>query len=1189
MDAKLRKLLIRMTKLSTYAMIFCISLSMGICSSAGAQQKLLKEISIELDHNEGSSLVKVIKDIEKSSNFQFLYSNRELRKKVVSLQSGTWNMNDLLHEISNQAKLSIRRVNETISVTTVDDPHVVDLIVSQQQITGRITDEQGESLPGASVIETGTTNGTITDIDGNYSLTVSANASTIDVSFVGMETQTIQIQGRSVIDVQMSADIGQLEEVVVIGFGTRQKKDLTGSISQVSGKDIEDVQFPSPQFALQGKSTGVRVINNSGDPTAAPTVYVRGIGTWQGGAQPLYVIDGQVINPRDDFGNDDTIGDINPFTFLNPSDIESISVLKDASAAAIYGSRAANGVILITTRRGKQGRPRVEFSHETRIQNIETHDVLPVGEMMDIHRERWTNSTNPNDVLEQDFYGRTLASDDVDLLNNYYPQYDPTSQYYIANPMDVDWQDAILNKNATTQNYSLRISGANESTDYYFSLGYIDQESVFKGKNLKRYNIATNLNTDISEFIRTGLTARIAYHQTLDDNYPDNLLDVANNRPFQPIYDPNNEFGFAPVLDPNFGANPWDVSPLLWSAATSSNGLAEAALSTRNWESVRTAGIGFVEIEPIEGLSIKGTASADWQWQRRLTISRTADEQIFSRNGVDPSTFGDGTSEGSGGLRDNLFINLQFDLNINYNKVFGEHAINVLVGAQDTRRFQRFSNAGAEQIETRDPRRIGWSNNLTYNSSIHGRGEAFWFGYVARAGYNYSSQYYIDFSYRRDASNGFPASTRWGNFYSVSGAWRISDEPFMAGLTFIDDLKIRGGWGQAGNDANVAGQFTYLSGISGTGTYALGSGNGDPLGTRLLGNALLDFPNRDISWEVVNTTTIGFDSYLLNNSIELSAEYYTRTTEGILQSVQLPPTVGVNNPDQNIGSVRNSGIEISLGYNTKVGDLNISVDGNISTVKNEVISLFQGNALTRSNNQRIEVGRPIDFIYGYKVAGIFQSKQEAINHYLNGNWDSSVDTSFVAGGDLYFENIFGDPNDEYDFGNPEIDTAVNANDRDMIGKTIPGFIYGLNINLDYKGIYLTAGFYGEGDVEKINSARQQLESMSGAGNYSPAVRDRWRADNTNTMFPRAVVGDPAGNTRFSDRWVESAAFFRLNQWQLGYRFQKALLSQVDFIQALSIYVGGQNNLLLASWAGIDPVNDAFPLPKSYNVGIKATF
>lgn len=1190
MDAKLRKLFIRMTKITMYAMVFCISLTIGICSTAGAQQKLLKEISIDLNSKEGSSLIKVIKEIEKSTDFLFLYSQKELKNKSVNIETGTWNMSDLLHEISGQAKLSIKRVNETISVTSVGtkSADVVDLIVTQQQITGNITDDKGEALPGASVVVSGTTTGTITDIDGNYALTVPSDATSLDISFVGMKTQTIMIQGRSVIDVQLAADIGQLEEVVVIGFGTREKKDLTGSISQISGKDIEDVQFPSPQFALQGKTTGVRVINSSGDPTAAPTVYVRGIGTWQGGAQPLYVVDGQVINPRDDFGNDDTIGNINPWTFLNPGDIESMTVLKDASAAAIYGSRAANGVILITTRRGKSGRPKVEFTADTRFQNVDKLEVLPVNEMMDIHRERWTNSTNPNDVLEEDFYGRNEPSE-LNRLNNFYPQYDPTSPYYFGdNPASYDWQEALLNKNAVTQNYSVRISGASETSDYYFSVGYTNQESVYVGKELNRYNVSTNLNTDVSDYVRTGLTARISYHETLNDNYPDDIVSMAQRRPYQPIYDPNNIYGFAPVLNPNFGATPWSEVAYLYTQATNSNEFATAELNTTNWESVRSAGIGFIEIEPISGLSFRGSVSADWQWQRRLTIGANA-ANIFSRNGTDPSLDGDGSSKGNGNFRDNLFINLQYDLNVTYNKVFGDHSVNVLLGAQDTRRYQRFSNGGAQQITTTDPVRIGWSNNLTYNSSIFGQGEAFWFGYVARGSYNYDSRYYLDVSYRRDASNGFPEDTRWGNFYAFSGAWRISDETFMSGLTFIDDLKLRGGWGQAGNDANVAGGFAYLSRINATGTYALGSGNGDPLGIRLLGNALLDFPNTDIQWEVVNTTTIGFDGFFLNRAIEASVEYYSRTTDGILQQVQLAPSVPTNAPTQNIGSVVNSGIEISLGYNTQIGDLNIHVDGNISTVKNEVTALYQGNALDRPNNTRIEIGRPIDFIYGYQVGGMFQSHAEAVNHYLNGNWDSTVDTSFVAGGDLFFKNVYGDPNDDYDFGNPVLDTAVNANDRDMIGKTIPGFIYGLNISLDYKGIYLTAGFYGEGDVDKINTTRQGMESMSGAGNYLISVRDRYTAENTNGSIPRAVAGDPAGNNRFSDRWVESAAFFRLNQWQLGYRFPQTVLSQLDFIQALSVFVGGQNNLLFSNWSTLDPVNDQFPLPKSYNVGLKVTF
>jgi TonB-linked SusC/RagA family outer membrane protein len=442
---------------------------------------------------------------------------------------------------------------------------------------------------------------------------------------------------------------------------------------------------------------------------------------------------------------------------------------------------------------------------------------------------------------------------------------------------------------------------------------------------------------------------------------------------------------------------------------------------------------------------------------------------------------------------------------------------------------------------------------------------------------------------RRDASNGFQKDNRWGNFPAVSAAWRISDESFMDGVSFLNDLKLRGGWGQTGNDEIVAGQYAYLSGVGGAGSYAVGSGNGNALGNYHIASALRDFPNDKFKWEVVTTMYAGFDASLLDNKITATVEVFRRNTDGILQSVQVPPSVGTGSPVLNIGSARNSGVEMSLGYNGHAGALTYNVSGNISFLKNEVIELNEHRPIDTGMG-RVEEGRPIGHIWGYQLGGIFQSQDE-IDAYYAANPDETIVQEYVEPGDMYFLDVHGNPTEEEPYYAKAPDGRITAWDQTELGKTIPGYTYGLNLSAGFKGIDVTVNFYGEGDVQKVNESRQRLEAMDGSGlNQSASTLGRWTQENPSTSMPRAVYGDPAGNRRFSSRWVEDAGFFRLNTWQVGYSLPSSLLKKTaDVVSRFRLFVGGQNNMLITNWSTLDPVNDVYPLPKSFFVGLNATF
>jgi TonB-dependent starch-binding outer membrane protein SusC len=1062
----------------------------------------------------------------------------------------------------------------------------------QRSVSGRVTDaSDGGPLPGVSIILKGTSTGTTTDANGDFSIDASAD-DVLSFSFIGYETQEVAVGQQTSIDVQLPVATQTLGEVVVIGYGTRERKDLTGSISAVKSKDIESIPFASPQFALQGKATGVRIVNQSGDPSAGPQIFVRGIGTWDGSAQPLYVIDGQIITAPSNV-NQDVIGSINLWTLINPNDIESMSVLKDASATAIYGSRGANGVILITTKRGRRGKPVVEFNSQYGVQNTPKFDVLNTRGYVDLTREAYNNSIDPDISLENNLYGRNEAGE-VARLQNYSPQFDPQSPYFIGEDGPFyDWQGAVRNENAVNQNYNVKVSGAGEAADYYISLGYTQQESVLEGAGLDRYNLAVNINTDVGKYIRTGFNYKITYQESDDSpvfgGNDQGLIEGAVAPPWQPIYDASNRFGFAPVRRLYNDAGAWDPYRL-YGVQTRSNGLASENVNMQQFNLMRNMGQAYIEIEPLRGLTIRGALSLDYTYQQRVSFSDVLDVQ-FSVNAGNPADANPAGSYGNYDLRTNKFYNYQADLIVNYAKSINQHNFSALFSIQD-QHFKNWTESfGTNNAQTRDRDRLGVTGAQGDISGFSGRSQKFWYGYVGRLSYNFNNRYYVDLSMRRDGSVGFPDDKRWGNFPSAALAWRVSDESFMENFAFLNDLKLRAGWGQTGNDEVAVGRYAYLSGVTNAGSYSFGSGNGDPIGNYLIASSISGFPNQNLTWETVTQTYVGFDATFLNNKMNATVEYFNRVTDDILQVVTIPPSVGTASPVFNIGQLVNRGLEMELGYSGSAGALTYGISGNISFVKNEVTSLYD-NIPLETNFGRVEEGRSIGHIWGYKVGGIFQTQAE-IDAYYAAHPDETIggDAAYVQPGDMYFLDVYGNPTETERFYSKTPDGVINAFDMTELGNTIPGHTYGLNLSAGFKGLDLTVNFYGEGNVDKVNLSRQRLEAMDGSGlNQSMSTNDRWTMENPSNSMPRAVAGDPAGNNRFSSRWVENAGFFRLNTWQVGYSIPSTLLDKTSgVVSRFRVFVGGQNNMLITHWSTLDPVNDAYPLPKSFFVGLNASF
>lgn len=1131
----------------------------------------------------------IIQAIEEQSEFKIFYKNDQI---------------DLLRPVSVRAreKTVATILNEALEGTDIKYTLLDKIIVlapensiSKQGITvkGTVTSAvEGEPLPGVNVVVKGTTEGAVTDINGQYTISVPNGESTLVFSYVGFITEEIAVNNQTTLDVVLVEDIQSLEEVVVIGYGSRQKKDVTTSISTVSSDDLEKATSMSADVAMQGRMSGVFVQSNGASPFERPTIRIRGTNTW-GVSDPLFVVDGIPITEfgaggEGQYGQGSTSagritdlrGNINFFTLINPNDIESISVLKDASAAAIYGVRAANGVVLITTKKGKSGRPVIELNTKTSFQNIpNTYDVLDVPAYVDLYNEMYRN--NP------------------DELNNLPDVFkDSIPNAYLGNLPSVDWQRPYINKNAPITDVSLKVSGGTENTNYYVSSGYSYSESVYMGDDQERYTLATNINSKINKMLRTGVNYRFTLSNVNEENNT-NISDLAfSPPPWQPIYDPNGpEFllGYAPTNELWYDEDGNFQSRRLYGPETFSNRFGQQEMMWRRREMLRNMGTAFVEFEPVKGLVFRGTLSADW-YQYKEGDFTSVNTQYFNETPSDPldgGIDGEDDTKGDAALRHNTNYNLVKEFSITYGNTFGKHSVNILLNAMNQEYGYEVANTSNEIVLNTFPDIYYVPQPEVDREFTSGFSERYRFGlqgYLGRLSYNYDNKYYVEGTVRRDGTSRFSEDNRWGTFPSFSAAWRLSSEPFIQ-FTWLDDLKLRFGWGQLGNEQTLA--YAFLSLINRNPTYAYGSGNGDARGIFNYGAALPTYPNPNVGWETTTTMNIGFDAILMGN-IDFSFEYYSKLTDGILQASNLPASVGNESaPIINIAEVINTGIETSLAYRGRVGDFSYRISGNLTTVKNEVLSMYDDAPIDGTDLEgtsikgRIEEGYPINYIWGYQVDGIFQN-QEDVDDWQAGYEDRTIGRQ--EPGDLYFQDVHGAPTETERFYSETPDGIVNDNDRTYLGKTIPGFYYGLTFDLAYKGFDVSAFLQGVGDVQKYNAARARGMAMDGLGNNMLTdVQGRWTTSNTGSDIPRAVAGDPANNNRFSDRFVEEAWYLRFGNFQVGYTLPSILAERAGFYQNLRVWIGGSNLFTITSWTGLDPENEESPLPRIFSVGIDARF
>ena len=971
----------------------------------------------------------------------------------------------------------------------------------QNQVSGTVTStESGDGLPGVNIIVKGTTRGTTTDINGEYALQAEADDALV-FTYIGYVQQEIPINNRSVIDVALVPDTKSLQEVVVIGYGTQERKDLTGAISSVSAEELDKINASGLDEALQGQTAGVFVTPSTGQPGAPIEVNIRGVSSL-GNNSPLYVIDGvPVFNDVSTFG----AGQKNPLATLNPQDIESIDILKDASAAAIYGARAANGVVLITTKRGKTGQTQMTFNGYAGVQQF--------------------NRTIPM-MNSQQMAAYSIEADQA-------AGQDPAPAFSDPNVLaqNTDWQDEAFNA-APIQNYSLTVSGGNENSKYAVVGGYFDQQGILPNTGFKRYSARINTDFDVGKRFKIGESLSLSRGSWSNGFNPasDFLQELLQSSPTLPVYDEDNLGGYAGPTPGVTGGN------------TRSNKIAELNLIDASTLQNRLLGNVYAELNIFDFLSYRFNAGADVLFGESKTF--TPVYELGGRSNP-RATINEGRRS------ENIFL---LEHTLTFNPILSnDHDLSVLVGYSQQDALIRNMGGGVQDFPNNDTRTI----NAGFGQSNISGGESEWAlrSILARLNYSFKDRYLLMATVRRDGSSRFGSDRRYGTFPSFSAGWRVGDETFMDNLGFISDMKLRLSWGQVGNQ-EIPPYASYAT-IEPVARYILGLNQGV-----VPGATFLEGGNRLLQWETTTQTDIGIDLGMFENRLMFTADYFIKNTTDLLLQLPVPSSSGIrrnNGPFRNAGEMKNSGFEFALTYQNSAGAFNYNLSGNLSAIRNEVVSLggqeqiiAEAQTDPHVTNTITRPGGTIGEFYGYIMDGVFANQAEVDAHAVQDG---------AAPGDVRFLDISGP--------NGEPDGEITPLDRTVIGNPLPDFFYGLNANFSYKSIDLSIFFQGVQGNEVYNLLWAGLNEGSGDNNATTEMLDRWTPSNTNTNIPRAVSDDPNNNTRPSTRFIEDGSYLRLRNLQLGYSFSDDMLQSLS-LGRLRVYVAAQNLFTISNYRSYNP-------------------
>lgn len=1013
------KQIFRIMRISTFLLMVCV-----FCSYAGNAHSQNAKVSIRMNN---VKLDKILNEIENQTDYLFIYNNQVDINKITSVKVKNEAVAQVLDRILSGTGINYELEGTHIILTT---EAIKDLHAQQQAktVTGTVTDVSGEPIIGANIRIKGTTTGTITDIDGNFSIKAEPQ-SVIEVSYIGYLTQETVINNQKSIRFLLKEDTKTLDEVVVIGYGVQKKADLTGSVANINTEKLNTQSNANIGQALQGKIAGVDIVSQGGAPGSGTRIMVRGIGTLNN-ASPLYIVDGMYMNSID---------------HINPNDIASIDVLKDASSAAIYGSRAANGVIIVTTKEGSntEGKPIIDLSV-----NLGISTASKFLDMLDA--KGWAEVT----TIARQAIGKPALDMATDL----------------ANKPDNDWQD-IMFRPALMQNYNLSVKGGGKYSTYYTGLGYFNQDGIVKGTNYQRYNIQSKNDYKRGIFSAgTNLIISFSHDKPLHQELRGGMIGtILQSVPTLEKYDDTREGGY--------GGTYGDVVNIPHPLA-----IIDDNIMDRYNENVKIFANLYAQIELFKGLKYKLNLTPDFSFERYKNYLNKYDFGLAT-NSITQLT------ERQRRRRNILVENL-----LTFDRTFGEHKISALAGYtyQDSRfrHIQAYGEGlpqGLEEIDAATTNRSNegnsWRSVLTF--------------ILGRVFYSYQNKYLFTATIRRDGSSKFGKNNRYGYFPSFSLGWNVAEEKFMENVHWLDQLKLRGGYGVLGNQE--IDNYQYSS------TITTGINYPDGNGGLLQGAFPKNFANPDIKWEETAMTNVGIDFMAFNNRLSLTADYYVKNTKDILLTVPIPiSSGGANDPIRNAGKIRNNGFEFNLGWMDQPNpDISYGINLIGSFNKNKVIAMGSesGSIKGGSTNQNIttsetKAGYPIGGYWLISTAGYFNS-QEEVDAYAK---DGKKIQPAAEPGDIKFVDANNDG-------------VINDDDRVFQGSPFPDFTFALNGNMRYKNFDLSIGLQGVLGNKIYNATRQTLEDVTKGSNFLASCLDYWTPENKNASHPRLTWDDPNRNTR----------------------------------------------------------------------------
>lgn len=1095
-------------------------------------------------------LRKILRKIQQQSGYEFLYPADLLQK------AGTTSVNvkNVSIEDALRATLEGKELGFTISDSVIV---IIPKPVPQQppasvtiNVKGQITDDKGQPLEGVSVLVKGTTTGTKSDATGNFSIEADPNA-TLVISHVEYESVEINVNNRSEISIRLKPSMTAAEEIVVIGYGSVKKKDLTGAVATVKQSDIGNVITSDVGSMIQGRVAGVNVVSSNGVPGSGNKILIRGTGTLYN-ADPLYIIDGMPGS----------------FSAVNMFDIESIEVLKDASSTAIYGARAANGVVLVTTRKGKRGAPKITLNAYVGVaQTPKKLPMLNASQYIDLAVE-----TDPN------FWSKAKRFVPVaDGGLGYSEEWARTTRNDIQN---------TLFKNALQQEYHLNLSGGTPSITYSFSVNYRNQDAIVKGFNHERLNLLSNTEYRYHDILKIG--SNMTYSRIEDEGIPftgyaASLMAALNYAPYMDLYDPANSWGFSQMSNALDGGSSFNPLPEIY---------------TRH-QTGKTAVFQnqvYGDVNIYRGL----------QFRSQLIYTQSS-----STNQLWYPTYAQGGLQYPAQITKNLgwMQSSTWENYFSYNRTFGEHHVSAMVGMSN--QTAKFNNANGMGGLGTSSATLPWENynvlmvSQTPVSSVTGEtiSHNAYLSYFGRINYSFRNRYLLTLNYRQDASPNFAPENRWGRFPSAALAWKLDEEAFLKNIRQIDQLKLRVSWGLSGNDRIP--NYGYLSTLfRGYNVAGFPNGVGAAFGlpaTWVQGTTSNSLASVGIKWEESESYNIGVDLGMWQNRFTASLDFYIRNTNNILVQVPINPSSGIDvAPFSNAASVRNKGFDLSLGYNDKIGrHFRFSLTGVLGYVKNRVTSLGAGEPIWNAPLETSEfitltsVDHPIGSFYGYMVDKVLSTTAEA--EAYNAKYSQSA-----VAGDIAFKDIAG-PKDAS--GKPTgPDGKIDDNDRTFIGSPIPKFNYGFNITLYYRNFDLNIGGTGIAGVQIYDFFSHQIRTTERL--------KRWKEEGDITDVPRATSNDNNRNGRVSDRFVTDGSYLKIRNITLGYTVP---IKASNYIENLRIYTTVQNAITFTNYKSYDPElgsmnangggNDSnynlqrgiagqynnFPNPRIYILGVSVSF